>query len=326
MCSHVIWLFQGFTSFYTIAQNQQECEENDEDESLSEDAAHLFFSAQSPPPLDPAQLVLKLGVTHKGSGGISSDVVLSFDDSNFYSLDFQQVLSISKWKQEQGCKLCSELTYMSSDANRENTCACQLLPLYVTVTLKHVSMIIYSKDKPNESRLPQIFGVMNQLNNALKEQRLSLSHGGRQIESATYTSEHPSELNSIVSSSNALLQQFLTRLDCVSESAIRAVDVCSADVPWMTRLLHVMTQHAADVKERSLQLKTLECQLESCLQAFEDEEQKQIATVWGAAANSIQQQEARAAAVIALRHTMEQKKQLEEAMLWAELMSATVAL
>lgn len=325
MCPHVNWLFQGFTSFYTTAHNQQECKENDEDEALSEDAAHLFFSAQSPP-LDPAQLVLKLGVTHKGSGGISSDVVLSFDDSNFYSLDFQQVLSISKWKQEQGCKFCWESTYMSADANRENTCACQLLPLYVTVTLKHVSMIIYSKDKSNESGLPQIFGVMDLLNKALEEQRLSLSHGGREIESVTYTSEHPYKLSSIVSSSNALLQQFLTRLDCVSESAIRAMDVCSADVPWMTRLLHVMTQHADDVKERSLQLKTLECQLESCLQAFEDEEQTQIATVWGAAANSIQQQEARAAAVIALRHTMEQKKQLEEAMLWVELMRATVAL
>ena len=48
------------------------------------------------------------------------------------------------------------------------------------------------------------------------------------------------EASCLASASEALLQEFLIKIDCMSECAVKAVDVCSADVTWMSSLLHVM--------------------------------------------------------------------------------------
>lgn len=289
---------------------------------LSEDAAHLFFSVQ-PPLCDPSQLAVKVGVAGTNSGRPTSVVVLAFDNSGLYLLDFHQVLAISTWKPEQGCKLCRNV---SRDADKEDTCACQLLPGYLTLRLKHVALNIYSMVQSKDclgavSQKPsQSIGVLDQLYTTLEEGRLHSIYGLREEDGAVYSSQATAELNSLVNNCNVMLQQFLTRLDCMSECAVRAVEVCSADVPWLCRLLRTMAQHAADRKANSMLLKTLQNQLQSCLRALEEEEEAHITRIWGA--NSRQQQVVRTVGVAALQQTMEQRKQLEEAVLWLELMNA----
>eukprot|EP00250_Pteridium_aquilinum_P001956 c12167_g1_i1 orf=139-1164(+) len=318
----VDWIFEGFASFYTATHPHQL--QDEQDEALSDNAAHLFFSVQEASSLDPAQLALQLGLVPQSSPRFGRDVVLSFDNSSCYILDFKQVLGIIKWKQEQGCKICKESILRPAGNGRENTCACQLLPLYVTVRLQHVSMIIYSRNLSSESSSPEILGAIDVVCKAFEEEKVSSCNGVRKIGSAVCTSANVANLSGAYSSSKKILEQFMTKLDCMSECALGAMNVCDADAPWMIKLLHVMMQCVADRKERSLQSKCLQSQLQSYLKFLEDEEQRHISSIW--ATSCTQQQEARADAVTALEHTIEQKKQLEEAFLWLELVNDNVML
>lgn len=331
MCLYLNWVFQGFASFHTKAKNSPigpEQEENEDMGPFSEDAAHLFFSVQ-PPLSDPAQLVLKVGVTRKQFGRYSSGVVLAFDNSSLFFLDFRQVLTISMWNQEQGCKLCKISNCEPRDLDKQFTCACRVLSSNVTLNFQHVALNIYSTAQPDETleaashNVSENIGVVEHLHKVLQEQRVQSILGLREEDPIMHTLGDTAEPSSFINTSNTLLQQFLTRLDCMSECSVRAVEVCSADVPWMAQLLRTMGQHAADHKGRSTQLKTLQHQLHSCLQAIEEEEQTHVAILWGP--NSMHQQEARERAVMAMQQTMEQRKKLEEALLQVELMNAAIA-
>ncbi|MCO5554770.1 hypothetical protein L7F22_008304 [Adiantum nelumboides] len=303
----VDWFFDGFASFYTCPLPHQQ------HEALSDNAAHLFFSVQPPSTsVDPAQLTLKLGMIQQGSRCINRDVVLAFENTgSYYILDFKQVVSVSTWRQEEGCKVCKESNDVSGGGSSDNTCACQLLPAYVTVRLKHVSLIIYPK-KSNS----QTFGVMDVFCKAFQEGRglnfPDMEKGG----STPSVIELTGSLNSILGSSKQILQQFLTRLDCMSECAVGAVDVYHADVPQMARILHILMEHAMEHQECNSQLKSMQYQLQSCLKALEDEKETHFSSIW-----TTTQQEVKVGAVAALQHTLEQKKKLEEAILWMELIN-----
>ncbi|KAI5068482.1 hypothetical protein GOP47_0016827 [Adiantum capillus-veneris] len=203
------------------------------------------------------------------------DIVFSFDSSGCcYFLDFKQVVSISSWRQEQGCKICKEYSDASAGGEMDNTCACQLLPSYVTVRLKHVNLIIYSMNQSNS----QIFGVMEALSKAFEEERALVCEGTEKGGPTPSVSELPDSLSTAVGSSKTVLQQFLTRLDCMSECAVGAVDVCHADIPQMARRLHVLMEHSAEHRECTIRLKSLQCQLQFFLKALEDEKETHFST------------------------------------------------
>lgn len=64
--------------------------------------------------------------------------------------------------------------------------------------------------------------------------------GAWKIGSASCNSEKTANLSSAYSSSKRIMQQFLTKLDCMSECVLAAANGCNADVPRMIRLLHIM--------------------------------------------------------------------------------------
>lgn len=51
---------------------------------------------------------------------------------------------------------------------------------------------------------------------------------------------HSSEASALANASEALLQDFLVKLDGMIECASKAVEVCAADAIWMSNLLHAM--------------------------------------------------------------------------------------
>jgi len=50
----------------------------------------------------------------------------------------------------------------------------------------------------------------------------------------------PTNAREVLSNTNMLLQKYLNGIDYMSECAIKAVEVCSGDPPWMGRMLDIM--------------------------------------------------------------------------------------
>ncbi|KAH7365873.1 hypothetical protein KP509_18G050600 [Ceratopteris richardii] len=284
----VHWFFEGFSSFCTCPLPLPE------EEALSRNAAHLYFYVPpSHSSLDPAQLSLKLGTAEKAADNTFRDILFAFEETrDLFHLDFKQVLSLTKWTPQQGCEFCSSGCFATTPEQKH--CACQLLPSYMTLRFKHVSMIIYCTSQSTS----HFFSAMDVLCKAVEEGRQSDSYENKG--STCSISELPHSQSTLHGSSKEVRQKFFTTLNCMSECAISAVDVCNANFSSMAQMLHVLMLHTAEHKEYKVQSKSMLYELQYCLKNLEDERDAHLSNIWAAS-----QHEAKASAIVTLQNLLE---------------------
>lgn len=131
----------------------------------------------------------------------------------------------------------------------------------------------------------------------------------------------PTNSSEVLSNMDIQLQKYLNDIDYMSECTTKAVEVCSADSPWMGRMLDIMAQRAG---HHGLELDRLEALKELLHQRLEEcmeKEKLEIEKTWRLNSRQrIQQHKRQDSATSTLEHLKQERKCIEKAVLWAELL------
>lgn len=332
-CSKIKWLFRGFASFHV---NAREGSNAHQDIPCSPEAAHLFFAAHSTLS-DPAQLALRLGILMekpREMQGFSvydisgrEKLMLAFDSSNPFFLEIPQVQNFSLWTPDVSCSACQTQKATRKEDSEQIHCGiCRPLPNHVTLNLRHVSLNIYADEELDE-RFPSTISlaqVMEILDKIFLEPRQVCSSDNNSRDAKRNEGklvELPTNAREVLSNTNMLLQKYLNDIDCVSECAIKAVEVCSADPPWMGRMLDVMAQHAGHHSLELDQLETLKELFHQRLEECMEKEKLLIKKTWRVNSRQlIQQQKMQDSATSTLELLKQERDCIEKASLWVELL------
>eukprot|EP01018_Ginkgo_biloba_P022997 Gb_03810 [translate_table: standard] len=212
--------------------------------------------------------------------------MLTFDSSNLFILEILQVESISFWHRNSTCSACQLQEVISTElSNRIQACGCQQLPSHIIVNLQHVTLNVYADEHCNERfrNTMSLTEVMEVLEKILLEQKqmsligefrhasLICTHNNARLADTNCIEqvELPAEAKDVLKYTHMILQRYLNDVDCISECAMKAVEVCSGDPPWMGRMLLIMAEHAAyqslDVHQLQTLKGVLHCRLEESM-------------------------------------------------------------
>lgn len=300
------------------------------------EAAHLFFAASSTLS-DPAQLALRLGVLMEKPleirGFSVSDIsgkerlMLRFDNSNPYCLEIQQVRNFSLWHPDASCSACqAQKVARKEDSERMHCCVCGQLPSHITMNLRHVSLNIYAEEEFDERclsaiSLPQLMEILDTI---FLEQRQVCSSDNNSRGAEQIKGKHvdlPTNASEVLSNMDIQLQKYLNDIDYMSECTTKAVEVCSADPPWMGRMLDIMAQraghHGLELDRLEMMKELLNQRLEECM----EKEKLEIEKTWRLNYRQlIQQHKRQDSATSTLEHLKQERKCIEKALLWVELL------
>lgn len=252
--------------------------------------------------------------------------MLTFDSSNPCLLEMPQVQKFSLWPPDASCSACQTQKVTRKEDSEQIHCVCRQLPSHITVNLRHVSLNIYADEEfdgrcPSTISLPQVMEILDRI---FLEQRQVCSSDNNSRGAEKIKGKHvdlPTNAREVLSNTNMLLQKYLNDIDYMSECAIKAVEVCSADPPWMGRMLDIMAQHAGHHSLELDQLETLKELLHQRLEESMEKEKIEIERTWRVNSRQlIQQQKRQDSATSTLELLKQERKCLEKASLWVELL------
>ncbi|XP_057856370.1 uncharacterized protein LOC131065755 isoform X2 [Cryptomeria japonica] len=282
-CEKVKWIFEGFASF----------DIDERDQTL------LFDTTLALP--HPAQLALRVGLVMEGRQQQQQEdfcsgmekLLLSFDNSNPFVLEIPQVKSISVRSEDTACCSCQIKAVSKKEICEPiQACDCKNVPGHISLKLQHVTLNLYAGLQFSETcrstiSLPQLMEVLNKL--FLEQQHLCLiDKNAGQVEE-----------------------------NCVEQ----AIETCSADPPWMGRMLDIMVHHAGNQSLELYRLETLRQVLSQQLEELMEREKFEIEKTWGAnPQHVIKQQQLKDSSTSALESLNQERKYVEAALLRVELL------
>lgn len=118
-----------------------------------------------------------------------------------------------------------------------------------------------------------------------------------------------------------VLVKYLNDIDYMTECTTKAIEVCSADPPWMGRMLDIMAQRAGHHGLELDQLETLKELLHQQLEECMEKEKLEIEKTWRVNSRQLVQQHKRQdSATSTIEHLKQERKFIEKALLWVELL------
>ncbi|GLJ36826.1 hypothetical protein SUGI_0742940 [Cryptomeria japonica] len=316
-CEKVKWIFEGFASF----------DIDERDQTL------LFDTTLALP--HPAQLALRVGLVMEGRQQQQQEdfcsgmekLLLSFDNSNPFVLEIPQVKSISVRSEDTACCSCQIKAVSKKEICEPiQACDCKNVPGHISLKLQHVTLNLYAGLQFSETcrstiSLPQLMEVLNKL--FLEQQHLCLidKNAGQVEENCVEQVELPTKASEAINESSMLLHKYLNGIDCLNDCAMKAIETCSADPPWMGRMLDIMVHHAGNQSLELYRLETLRQVLSQQLEELMEREKFEIEKTWGAnPQHVIKQQQLKDSSTSALESLNQERKYVEAALLRVELL------